>query len=181
MRPKISMQIPPLTGAANVTICHLSGSGKRKQSLGDRDISGHIYKYVMPHIILLQNICVLSEFETHTKSIFSKFFRQYPLCSKNFVFHQAVYWISEWKKKETLSNLQIECDKRVMAVLHQEKYPRRPRSRCSRHTLSLQQRSSHIHFASERTPSAWRLHTAYVLFNSMTSRATTSVVAEGEV
>ena len=54
---------------------------------------------------------------------------------EKFIFHQAVYWTSEWKKKATLSNLQIECDKRVMAALHHEKYPRRPRSRCSRHTI----------------------------------------------
>ena len=60
MRPKIPMQIPPLTGAANVTISYLSGSGKRKQSLGDRDIYGTFKTMLCRRQPFFQNIRVLS-------------------------------------------------------------------------------------------------------------------------
>ena len=60
MRPKIPMQIPPLTEAANVTVYHLSGSGKLKQSLGYRDIYGTFKTMLCHRQTFFQNIRVLS-------------------------------------------------------------------------------------------------------------------------
>ena len=55
MKPEIPTHIPPpLTGAANLAICRLLGSGKRKQSLGHGDIQRMIYANVKSNKILFQ-------------------------------------------------------------------------------------------------------------------------------
>ena len=183
MRPKIPMQIPPLTGAANVTICHLSGSGKCKQSLGDRDIYG-TFKTMLCHrqsFFFFEYSCLVSSLK-NIPSLYSWNSLENIHCVRKC--YVSPGGLLNWRIEEESNSIKSANrmgKKRVTPALYHEKYPRRPRSRCSRHTLPLQQRSSHLRFASERTPSAWRLHTAYVLFNSMTSRATTPVVAEGEV
>ena len=45
---------PPLTGAANLAICRLLGSGKRKQSLGHKEIHWGIYANLKSNNTLFQ-------------------------------------------------------------------------------------------------------------------------------
>ena len=54
MKPEISTYISSLTGAANLAICRLLGSGKRKQSLGHGDIQRRIYANVKSNNISFQ-------------------------------------------------------------------------------------------------------------------------------